>query len=103
MYTKDQLEKMEPGQLLSIAAELGVKVSQDDELEKVIYAILDKAAEDVAANPAAKRKRTRITKKDTDRVYTVNGKEGENFDLKKNKVSGDARRGTKPVWRLTCR
>ena len=82
MYTKDQLEKMEPGQLLSIAAELGVKVSQDDELEKVIYAILDKAAEDVAANPAAKRKRTRITKKDTDRVYTVNGKEGENFDVK---------------------
>ena len=35
----------------------------------------------------AKRRRVRIAKKDTDKVYTVNGKEGENFDLKKNKVS----------------
>ena len=37
MYTKEQLEQMEPAQLLGIAAELGVKVSQDDELEKVVY------------------------------------------------------------------
>ena len=86
MYTKEQLENMEPAQLLAVANELDVKVSQDDELEKVVYAILDKAAEDMAANPSAKRKRTRITKKDTDRVYTVNGKEGENFDAKNNRV-----------------
>jgi len=85
MYTKEQLENMEPVQLLSVAEELGVKVSQDDEAEKVIYAILDKAAEDMAASPSSKRKRTRITKKDTDKVYTVNGKEGENFDSKTNK------------------
>ena len=73
MYTKEELEQMEPAQLLSIAAELGVEVSQDDELEKVVYEILDQAAIDSASGPATKRKRTRISKKDTDKVYTVNG------------------------------
>lgn len=84
MYTKEELQQMEPSQLLGIAQELGIKVSQNDELESVIYDILDKAAEQSAAagDSAAKRKRTRITKKDTDRVYSVNGKEGENFDVK---------------------
>ena len=84
MYTKEELESMEIPQLMGIAEELGVKVSPKDELQDVVYAILDKAAEDSAANAtgAAKRKRTRITKKDTNRVYTVNGKEGENFDVK---------------------
>ena len=83
MYTKEELEQMELSQLLGIAKDLGIKVSQNDELETVIYAILDKAAEQSAAdNATTKRKRTRITKKDTDRVYTVNGKDGENFDVK---------------------
>ena len=83
MYTKEELEQMELSQLMGIAKDLGVKVSQNDELETVIYAILDKAAEQSAAgNTATKRKRTRITKKDTDRVYSVSGNEGENFDVK---------------------
>ncbi len=83
MYTKEELEQMEPAQLLSIAAEFGVEVSQDDELEKVVYAILDQAAIDSAAGTGAtKRKRTRIAKKDTDKVYTVNGRDGENYDTK---------------------
>ena len=63
MYTKDELAKLPIPELMEIANELGVKVSQDDELETVIYAILDKAAEDSAAGkPAPKRKRTRIAK-----------------------------------------
>ena len=83
MYTKEELEQMELSQLMGIAQDLGVKVSQDSELETVIYAILDKAAEDSAAGtPAPKRKRTRITKKDTDHVYSVTGKDGENYDVK---------------------
>ena len=77
---------MEIPQLMAIAEELGVKVSQDDELEKVIYDILDRAAESAANGAVAKPKRKRITKKDTDKVYTVNGKEGENFDVKNQKV-----------------
>ena len=57
--------------MMEIANSLGVKVSQNDELETVIYAILDKAAEDSAANGGAtKRKRTRIAKKDNAKVYT---------------------------------
>ena len=84
MYTKEELESMDTLQLMGIAEQLGVKVSPDDELETVVYAILDKAAEESAMSSAAapKRKRTRIVKKDTNKVYTVNGKEGENFDLK---------------------
>ena len=80
MYTKEELEKLSIPELMEIASELGVKVSQNDELESVIYAILDKAAENSAVG-ATKRKRTRIAKKD-DRVYTVTGAEGENLDAK---------------------
>ena len=81
MYTKEQLEQMEISQLMDIAQELGIKVSQDESQENVIYAILDKAAENSAAGgEAPKKKRTRIAKKDTSRVYTVNGQDGENLD-----------------------
>jgi transcription termination factor Rho len=86
MYTKNELEQMDIPQLMEIANSLGVKVSQNDELETVIYAILDKAAEDSAANGGAtKRKRTRIAKKDNAKVYTVNGAEGESLDPKATK------------------
>ena len=88
MYTKEELEAMDIPQLMGIAEQIGVKVSPNDELETVVYAILDMAAEDSAAGVTAtpKRKRTRIVKKDTNKVYTVNGKEGENFDLKNRQV-----------------
>ena len=85
MYTKEQLEQMAIPQLMEIAGQLGVKVSQNDELEKVIYDILDKAAETASVSETPKRKRTRIAKKDTDHVYTVNGKEGENYDVMNQK------------------
>ncbi len=85
MYTKDELEKLSIPELMEIANEVGVKVSQNDELESVIYAILDKAAENSAAGlPTPKRKRTRIAK-DNSKVYTVNGSEGENLDAKSTK------------------
>ena len=86
MYTKEELEQLAIPELMEIAKELEVKVSQDDELESVIYAILDKAAENSAAGiPTPKRKRTRIAKKDTNKVYTVNGSEGENLDANAKK------------------
>ena len=85
MYTKEELEKLPIPELMEIAAELGIKVSQNDELENVIYAILDKAAENSAAGVATpKRKRTRITK-DNSKVYTVNGTDAENLDTKATK------------------
>ena len=75
---------MEISRLMEIAHDVGVKVSSNDSQENVIYAILDKYAIDSAAESMAntKRKRTRITSKDKDKVYTVNGKEGENLDAK---------------------
>jgi transcription termination factor Rho len=87
MYTKEELESMEIPQLMGIANELGVQVSQDSALEDVIYAIIDKAAENSAvADDAPKRKRTRIAKKDTNKVYTVKGTDGENLDSKSNRT-----------------
>ncbi len=75
---------MEISRLMEIAHDVGVKVSSNDSQENVIYAILDKYAIDSAAESMAntKRKRTRITSKDKDKVYTVNGKDGENLDAK---------------------
>jgi len=85
MYTKEELEKLPIPELMEVAAELGIKVSQNDELENVIYAILDKAAENSAAGVATpKRKRTRITK-DNSKVYTVNGTDAESLDAKATK------------------
>ena len=75
---------MEITQLMGIAEDLDIKVGQNETQENIIYAILDKAAEQSASgDSSSKRKRTRIAKKDaTDHVYTVSGKEGENFDVK---------------------
>ena len=85
MYTKEELEKLPIPELMEIAAELGVKVSQNDELAHVIHGILDKAAENSAAGVTTpKRKRTRITK-DNSKVYTVNGTDAENLDTKATK------------------
>lgn len=74
--------------LKEIANDEGATFAPDASQEDIIYAILDKQAElEGSKNPlgGAKRRRVRIVKKDIDRVYSVNGKEGENFDLKKNK------------------
>ena len=86
MYTKEELEAMDIPQLVGIADQLGIKVKPEDEMTDVVYAILDKAAENsAAADDSPKRKRTRIAKKDTSKVYTVNGDEGENLDSKSNR------------------
>ena len=81
MYTKGELEAMDIPQLVGIADELGIKVTPNDQMEDVIYAILDKAAENSATDEAPKRKRTRIAKKDTSKVYTVKGEDGEEKKL----------------------
>lgn len=74
-----------------IAKEIGLSVDNKATQEETIYAILDKQAEvEGSKNPlGTKRRRTRIVKKDTDKVYTVKGKEGENFDLQKNKQQAE--------------
>lgn len=92
MYSKDELLSKNIAELEEIAEQIGIKVKSDDSQEDIIYSILDKQAEvEGNKNPlGTKRRRVRIVKKDTDRVYSVNGKEGENFDLKKNKIPVEA-------------
>lgn len=87
MYSKDELLSKNISELEDIAQNIGVQFNTTDTQEDIVYSILDKQAEvEGSKNPlGTKRKRVRITKKDTDRVYTVKGSEGENFDLKKNK------------------
>ena len=84
MYSKDELSAKNISELQAIANEMGAEATDGSNEESLMYAILDKQAEiGSMKNPlAAKRRRTRIVKKDTDRVYTVSGKEGENFDVK---------------------
>ena len=89
MYSKDELLSKDISELADIAQQLEADYKADDTKENIIYSILDKQAIVEGTKNSAnntKRKRVRIVKKDTDRVYSVNGKEGENFDTKKNKV-----------------
>lgn len=91
MYSKEELLSKNISELQDIANGMGIETSNDANEEDVVYEILDKQAEiEGSKNPlGTKRRRTRIVKKDTDRVYTVSGKEGENFDTKKSKNTSD--------------
>ena len=90
MYYKDDLLAKDFAELVDIANELGADASISDK-ESLVYDILEKqASAEAVKNPLGqKRKRTRILKKDSDHVYTVNGKDGENLDMKKNKVAAN--------------
>lgn len=85
MYSKDELLPKSIPDLKVIAEGLGATIHANDSQEDIIYAILDKQAiEEGNKNPlTTKRKRTRIAKKESDHVYSVKGKAGENLDTKK--------------------
>ena len=87
MLSKEELLEKEVSELEAIAQSTGAVYSPGDDKDKLVYAILDRQAEEAGtAHPLeSKRKRTRIARKDTDRVYSVHGEEGENFDIQKNK------------------
>ncbi len=89
MFSKEELLEKEVSELETIAQSTGATYSPGDDKDKLVYAILDRQAEEAGtAHPLeSKRKRTRITRKDTDRVYSVHGEEGENFDVQKNKAT----------------
>lgn len=89
MYSKDELLSKDISELEDIANNIGAQTNPSDSKEVIVYTILDKQAE-VEGNKSplgTKRKRTRITKKETDKVYSVKGATGENFDLKKSKTT----------------
>ncbi|MES5133517.1 transcription termination factor Rho [Hoylesella timonensis] len=87
MYSKDELSSKDVRELTDIAQELGANLDATQTPEQLIDTILEKqnADDDNCASTGTKRKRVRIAKHEIDRVYSVNGKEGENFDLKKNR------------------
>ncbi len=87
MYSKDELSSKDVRELTDIAQELGANLDTTQTPEQLIDTILEKqnADDDNSASTVTKRKRVRIAKHEIDRVYSVNGKEGENFDLKKNR------------------
>ena len=86
MYSKEELLAKDTSELEDIARQLGIEPQQDAPKEEVIYTILDKQAYDSSHSTATgKRKRVRITSPETDYVYSVNGKNGENLDTKRNK------------------
>ena len=89
MFSKEELLEKEVSKLETIAQSTGATYSPGDDKDKLVYAILDRQAEEAGtAHPLeSKRKRTRIARKDTDRVYSVHGEEGENFDVQKNKAT----------------
>lgn len=89
MYSKDELLSKDISELEDIANNMGAQTNPSDSKEVIVYTILDKQAEvEGNKNPlGTKRKRTRITKKETDKVYSVKGATGENFDLKKSKTT----------------
>ena len=92
MLSKEELLEKEVSELETIAQSTGAVYTPGDSKDKLVYAILDRQAEEAGtAHPLeSKRKRTRIARKDTDRVYSVHGDEGENFDVQKNKAAGGA-------------
>lgn len=89
MYTKDDLSSKSVVRLKQLAKEMGADFKSNDLKDTIIQSILDKQedTDDDTASKSTRRKRTRILKHDTDKVYSVNGKEGENFDLKKKKTA----------------
>ena len=90
MYSIDELNAKNVAQLKDIAKEIGAKIKSNDNKKTIVYAILDTQAETPVQNAAApKRKRVRIAKTE-DKVYSVKGKDGENYDVMKNQVKGPA-------------
>ncbi len=88
MYSIDELNAKNVAQLKDIAKEIGAKIKSNDNKKTIVYAILDTQAEQPVQNAVApKRKRVRIAKTE-DKVYSVKGKDGENYDVMKNQVKG---------------
>ena len=91
MYSKDELLSKDNATLADIANELGAEYPANANQEDIVYAILDKQAV-IKGNESpltTKRRRSRIAKKEPDKVYSVNGKEGENLDTKKAKKANE--------------
>lgn len=94
MYSKEELSANSVVQLKDIAKQIGVKIKSGDNKETIINTIFNAQTED-STLAATKRKRTRIVSTKEDRVYSVNGIDGENFDVQKHQVTGPTENNVK--------
>ena len=94
MYSKEELSANSVVQLKDIAKQIGVKIKSGDNKETIINTIFNAQTED-STLAATKRKRTRIVSSKEDRVYSVNGIDGENFDVQKHQVTGPTENNAK--------
>ena len=74
-------------ELEHIATQLGITSTEGKEPMDLIYQIIDEesiqSAAQKGAAPKTPRKRVKVAKKETDKVYSASQGNGENFDLKK--------------------
>ena len=92
MYSKEDLLSKSSTELAEVAQSLGLNAEATKDENELIYAILDKQAEEEGKNNplvSSKRKRVRIGKSEPDKVYSVNGKSGENFDTRKARLASE--------------
>lgn len=83
MYTKNQLNEKEMPELQKIAEELGIADGSSQDKNELIFKILDEQAMAYATSKGAEKpvhKRSRISLKNVDRVYTANQMEAQKID-----------------------
>ena len=90
MYNLEELNRKEMSELLSIASELGIKNADKMEAAMLRLAIIDEQASAFAsgAMEKASRKRSRVSIKSVDRVYTASQDKAQKID-KTVKVTKD--------------
>jgi len=93
MHKKSELEAMSQEELIDIAKNLGIPSPNEDDRMGLIYQIIDEesilSASQKATTTKTPRKRVRVSKKETDRVYSASQGNGENFDMKKKEAARD--------------
>jgi len=83
-FTKDQLEKMNSDEFFALAEKLDIADYKTRDKIDVIYDIIEKSVNDSVANATPKekpaRKRSRVSVKNVDKVYTANQLEAKKLD-----------------------
>ena len=99
MHKKSELEAMTREELEHIATQLGITSTEGKEPMDLIYQIIDEESIQSAAQkdaaPKTPRKRVKMAKKETDKVYSASQGNGENFDLKKKNNNTQDNKPTK--------
>ena len=93
-YSKEDLLAISPEQVNKIAENLGLKLKKSTPAEEVIYAILDEQAVQNASKKQTTRKRSRIIKKEIDKVYSAS--QVETNTKKKSSSKEDAKLISEP-------